>query len=169
MKIIKQIDNNLEQWMLITFYLMVFVTILMEVIQRFGLGLSTSWGEEVARYSFIYLIWISAAFCVKSRIHLKIDIILTFLPNRGKSAVYLFGEIVTLIIVVLCIYYSTHPVLQSIKYESITDGLGLVKAFFLFAVPFGFSIMLIRIIQNIKKDVFNIAHNNPPYEGTSIF
>ena len=169
MKILKQIDENLEKWLVIIFYLMVFTTILMEVIQRFVLSFSTSWGEEIARYSFIYLVWIAAAYCVKERVHLRIDFILKLFPNKGQNYVFLFGEIVTLIVAGMSVYLSMHSVLLSIEYHSITDGLGLVKAIFLFAVPFGLGIMVVRIIQNMIKDINNIIHNNPPYEGKSIF
>jgi len=34
---------------------MIVVTIAMEVIRRFVLSYSSIWGEEIARYAFIYL------------------------------------------------------------------------------------------------------------------
>ena len=40
---------------------MIVVTIAMEVIRRFVLSYSSIWGEEIARYAFIYLAWIGAA------------------------------------------------------------------------------------------------------------
>jgi len=169
MKLLKFLDDHFEEYLLTILYLMVFVSILMEVIQRFLLSFSTSWGEEVARYCFIYLIWISVSLCLKNRIHLKIDLIQNVLSNRAKSMVYLFSELVTGVVVIFCIYLSMHPVLLSFEYESVTDGLRVIKGIFLFSVPFGLSLLFIRLIQNIIIDIKNIIDDKPPYSGNAIF
>ena len=168
-KLFHALDNHLEQWLLITFYLMIFLTIIMEVIQRFILSHSTSWGEEVARYAFIYFIWIAVSLCVKERVHLKIELITKVLDNRGKAILLLVGEIVTAIIIAGSIYLSLQPVLLSIEFHSVTDGLRVVKAIFLFAVPFGCTLVLFRVGQNIVKDIRSIINDTPAFEGNDIF
>jgi TRAP-type C4-dicarboxylate transport system permease small subunit len=35
---------------------------------------SSIWGEEIVRYSFIYLAWIGAASAVRERAHIRIDV-----------------------------------------------------------------------------------------------
>ena len=73
---------------------MIVVTIAMEVIRRFVLSYSSIWGEEIARYAFIYLAWIGAAAAVKDRAHIRIDVCphradrlghTTWLPYRSQG------------------------------------------------------------------------------------
>lgn len=66
---ISHIEQNLERWLCLMFYSMIVLTIISEVTRRFVLSYSSIWGEEVARYCFIYLAWIGAALAVKNRVH----------------------------------------------------------------------------------------------------
>jgi len=60
-KILKMLDQNCERWLLLIFYSMIVVTIGTEVVRRFALSYSSTWAEEVARYAFIYLVWIGVS------------------------------------------------------------------------------------------------------------
>ena len=42
---------------------------------------SSVWGEEIVRYSFIYLAWIAAAAAVRERGHIRIDVLFHYVPN----------------------------------------------------------------------------------------
>ena len=167
--IIRNLDKNLEKFLLTLLYLQIFLVILLEVFQRFVLRFSTVWGEEIARYCFIYMVWVAASLCAKERIHLKIDFITNFFSNRGKSIIALLGELITLALALFCIKLSMNLVLLSFEFNSVTDGLRVVKGIFLFSVPFGFSILILRILQNIKIDIVNIIYNNPPNYPGNIF
>ena len=62
------------------------VVIVQEVVRRFGLNFSSAWGEEAARYAFIYLGWIGAAYAVRERAHIRFDFVLQRLSPRPKAA-----------------------------------------------------------------------------------
>ena len=72
------LDQHGERSLLLIFYSMIVVTIAMEVIRRFVLSYSSIWGEEIARYAFIYLAWIGAAAAVKDRAHIRIDVLMHY-------------------------------------------------------------------------------------------
>ncbi len=148
-----QTDDRLEYWLLMIFYTLLVVTILVEVIRRFAMSYSSVWGEEVARYAFIYLAWIGAAMGVRQRHHIRIDILSQLIPSRGKAALFLLGDLCTLILAGFCFYISMGPVLLSIEFGSVTDGLRISKAWFTLALPFGFSLVLYRLIRLIKEDI----------------
>ncbi len=61
------IDRNVERWALLVFYTMLVLTMAVEVIRREIFNYSSVWGEEIVRYSFIYLVWIGAAAAVRAR------------------------------------------------------------------------------------------------------
>ena len=59
--LIKILDRDIEKWALLIFYVILVVTMAVEVIRREVFSYSSVWGEEIVRYSFIYLAWIAAA------------------------------------------------------------------------------------------------------------
>ncbi len=164
-----KVDRDGERWLLLVLYSTIVVTIAMEVIRRFVLSYSSIWGEEVARYAFIYLVWIGAAAAIRNRAHMRIDVILHYVPPGVKSAIYLFGDIATLILAVIALYWSLEPIITSIKFGSVTHGLRISQAWFLTAVPLGFSLMTFRLLQSIWRDLNGIRTGTAVYEGEKLF
>jgi TRAP-type C4-dicarboxylate transport system permease small subunit len=50
----------------------------------------------------------------------------------------------------------------------VTDGLRISQAWFLAAVPLGFSMMALRLIQSILRDINDLKHGNPVYTGDKL-
>ena len=65
MKIIRWLDDNLEEALLIA--LLVTMTLLMglQVFSRYILNASLSWSEELTRYLFIWSGFLSISYCIK--------------------------------------------------------------------------------------------------------
>lgn len=167
--VLKNIDRNGERWLLLIFYSMIVATIAMEVVRRFGLSYSSIWGEEIARYAFIYLAWIGASSAIRERAHIRIDVILHYVPTRAKAAIYLFGDFATLTLALIALYWSLDPILTSLKFGSVTHGLRISNAWFLAAVPIGFAMMVFRLIQSILRDWNDLRAGRPVFEGEKLF
>ncbi|KAA3622541.1 MAG: TRAP transporter small permease [Proteobacteria bacterium] len=166
---IREFDRNGERWLLLVFYAFVVTVIFVEVVRRFVFQYSSIWGEETARYAFIYLVWIGAAAAVKDRAHIRIDIIFKFLPPKGVAILYLLGDVVTLVFAIAALYWSFESVLTSIRFGAATHGLRINQAWFSFAVPFGFSLMLIRLTQSIRRDLSDLRSGREPFTGRKLF
>ncbi len=167
--VLKRFDENGERWLLLVFYAFVVAVIFVEVIRRFVFQYSSIWGEETARYAFIYLVWIGAAAAVKDRAHIRIDIIFKFLPAKGIAILYLLGDLITLLFACAALYWSFESVATSIRFDAATHGLRINQAWFTFAVPFGFSLILIRLIQSIRRDILDIRAGRAPFTGRKLF
>lgn len=167
--ILKSIDENGERWLLLVFYATIVATISTEVVRRFVLSYSSIWGEEVARYAFIYLAWIGASAAVRERAHIRIDVLLHYLSPRGQAVIYLFGDLATLVLAVIALYWSIHPILTSIQFGSVTHGLRISQAWFLAAVPLGFSLMILRLLQSMLRDLRDLRHGRPVFSGNRLF
>ena len=168
LKLYRVLEKNLERWLCLAFYVMVVTVLCLEVLQRFGLRFSTIWGEEIARYCFIYLAWIGAAYAVKDRAHLRIDILVEGMPNRIKAIVYVFGGLLALGLSGLAFYLSLHPLQVAIKFSSVTAGLRVPFWIFKFAIPFGFSLIILRLLQALIRDLRSAITNEPLYEGAGV-
>ena len=165
----RRLDDNAERWLLLVFYVMIVATIVVEVVRRFVLAYSSLWGEEVARYAFIYLAWVGASAAVKDRAHIRIDVLIHYLSRRAKAAVYLLGDLCMLGLALLALYTAIESLQISLKFGSVTHGLRINLAWFLAAVPLGFSLMIYRLVQSIWRDIGDLRGGRPVYEGEKMF
>jgi TRAP-type C4-dicarboxylate transport system permease small subunit len=165
----ERIDKDGERWLMLVFYSMIVAVIAVEVFRRFVLSYSSVWGEEVARYAFIYLVWIGAAAAIRDRAHIRIDIVTQLLSPRGRAGLYLFGDFATLVLAVIGLYWSIKPVMTSIEFGSVTHGLRISQAWFFAAVPLGFAMILFRIVQSMRRDYSDLREGRPVFEGRRLF
>lgn len=166
---LKAIDRNLERWALLVFYVMLVATMFIEVIRREVFSYSSIWGEEIVRYSFIYLAWIGAAAAVKERGHIRIDVLLHYLGKRMKTLLYIFGDLVMLAVAVVAFYYSYETAHIAQKFGNVTHGLRIGQVWFLAAVPIGFAMVIFRLIQSLLRDIKDLRNGNDVYEGDKLF
>ncbi|MEX0731000.1 MAG: TRAP transporter small permease [Aquisalimonadaceae bacterium] len=169
MRFLRLLNDNAERWLMLWLYAFVVLVIVIEVARRFLFDYSSLWGEEAARYAFVYLIWIGAAVGVKNRSHIRFDVIQVMLPPRGVTFLGAVGSVAIIIFACFAFYWSVDPVLVSLRFGSVTDGLRLPRAWFLLAVPFGFALVLFRAIEALVRDVSDCWHGRDPMIGQKLF
>lgn len=169
MHFLRILNRDAERWALLVFYIMLVVTMAVEVLRREIFAYSSIWGEEIVRYSFIYLAWIGAAAAVKDRAHIRIDVIMHYLGPRAKALLYIFGDCVMFGVALIALYWSFETVHVSWKFGSVSHGLRVSMVWFLMAVPVGFSLMILRLVQSFLRDLRSLRDGTPVYEGDKLF
>jgi C4-dicarboxylate transporter DctQ subunit len=167
--ILSALNKNAERWALLFFYVLLVATMAIEVIRREVFSYSSIWGEEVVRYAFIYLAWIGAASAVRERAHIRIDVIMHYVPSQVKTLIYILGDLVMLAVALVALYWSFETVMVSWKFGSVSHGLRISMVWFLAAVPVGFSLMVFRLIQSLLRDIKDFRSGTPVYEGDKLF
>lgn len=167
--VLRLLDKNAERWALLMFYVLLVLTMSIEVVRREIFAYSSIWGEEVVRYAFIYLAWIGAASAVRERAHIRIDVLMHYVGPRIKALLYILGDLVMLTVAIIAFYWSFESVAVSWKFGSVSHGLRVSMVWFLAAVPIGFSLMLLRLVQSLIKDVRALRAGEPVFEGNKLF
>lgn len=167
--LLRELNKNAERWALLVFYVMLVMTMFIEVVRRDIFSYSSIWGEEIVRYSFIYLAWIGASAAVRERAHIRIDVLMHYLPPRAKALLYIFGDVVMFAVALVSLYWSFSSVMTSFVYGSVSHGLRVSMVWFLAAVPIGFTMMTIRLVQSFLRDLDDLRHGRPVYEGDRLF
>ena len=169
MHFLRVLDKNAERWALLVFYVMLVLTMAIEVLRREVFSYSSIWGEEIVRYSFIYLAWIGAAAAVRERAHIRIDVVMHYLGPRAKALLYIFGDLVMLAVAVGALIWSFETVQVSFKFGSVSHGLRVSMVWFLMAVPVGFGLVIVGLIQSLLRDFRSLRDGSPVYEGDKLF
>ena len=166
---LRGIDRNGERYLMLVFYCFIVFVIVTEVIRRFVLDFSSLWGEEAARMAFIYLGWVGASYAVKERAHIRFDIVTSKLSPKFAGCVYLFSEVATLVFAVFAVYWSLETMGTMLRFDALSPALRINQAWFQAAVPLGFAMMVVRVIQSGIRDVRNIRAGRAPHTGSLLF
>lgn len=154
---------------MLVFYTFCCIVIVQEVIRRFVLNYSSAWGEEAARYAFIYLGWIGAAYAVRERAHIRFDFLLQRMGARGKALVFIVAELATIVFACIALYWSLHTIRQLLQFEGTTPVLRINKAWFEAAVPIAFALIVFRSAQAMLRDWRDLRAGREPYAGKAMF
>ena len=168
-RLLAALDANAERYLMLVCYTFCCFVIVQEVVRRFVFNYSSAWAEETARYAFIYLGWLGAAYAVRSRAHIRFDILFNALPRRLHGWLYLFGEAMTLLFACIVLYYSTHTIRQLLEFGGTTPVLRINKAWFEAAVPVGFALVVLRSIQAMRRDLADLRAGREAFAGKALF
>lgn len=169
LRFLRSLDDNAERWAMLVFYSFCTIVIVQEVVRRFVLNYSSAWGEEAARYAFIYLGWIGAAYAVRERAHIRFDVVLQRLGPRAKAGMLIFAEIATIVFACVALYWSMHTIQTLLKFGAETPVLRVNKSWFEAAVPIGFSLVIYRSLQGIWRDLKDLRAGRMPFAGKAMF
>lgn len=149
MKIVKLIDEYLEMGIGIVLILTISVVLTIQVFMRYVMDASLSWSEELARYLFIWLIYIGISYGAKVMRHIKIDAGLYLFPQNIRKYVVITGDILFLIFSVTVVVYSTKLIQRQIMIGQTSPAMNVPMALVYAAPAVGFFLTAIRQIQTI--------------------
>jgi TRAP-type C4-dicarboxylate transport system permease small subunit len=95
--------------------------------------------------------------------------ILHILPKRWHGYLYLFAELCTLVFAGFALYWSLDTISTQLQFDSLAPALRVSQVWFEAAVPLGFSMMVVRILQSAWRDIQDIRAGRAAYAGTLLF
>lgn len=165
----KFLNENLERYLLLSIYVYIISIIGIEVLRRFVLDNASLWGEETARFMFIYLTWIGASWGVHKRLHIRIDILHQYVSERTTGILYILGDLVMLAFVIVAIQWTIPQLQTQLEFGAVTEALRVNKIYFQIAVPIGMGLLTVRILQALYRDVKDVMAGRPVYKGEQLF
>ena len=152
---IRKLWDHLEEIFLVPSILFSVVLIFSQVVMRYVFSNSLAWSEELARYLFVWQVWVGASYSAKNRSHLRI----TFTRDRLAPATQKKVEIVvTVIWIAFALFIARNGfslVARVHRFNQMSPALRLPMAYAHLSVPVGCSLMVVRLIENTVKDFFS--------------
>lgn len=146
-QLVAWLDKNAEYWLSFFFYSFLTLIIVIEVFRRYALNSSTSYGEEYARYAFVWLAYIATARGVRNRSHLSIDMLRERFGRTGRFVLYLFSDFCFLALALVIVYTSTQFVAGGIKFDQRFTGSDMPLWLATSAVPVAWLLVCLRVVQ----------------------
>ena len=146
MKTIKWLDNHLEEYLLIALSTFTVVVIFGQVFMRYVLSNSLTWSEEVARYAFIWMIYIGVSYGVKKGKHLGVDAFSELFQEKGKIVLAILANSCFLVFSAVVIYYGFDIVVRITRESA---ALQLPMGWVYAAPVAGMILTMVRLLQRI--------------------
>lgn len=151
---IKYVWDHLEEFFLLPSLAFSVALIFVQVVMRYVFDNSLSWSEELARYLFVWQIWIGVSYAARNRSHLRITIVK---DKLGPEAQKILELLITAVWVGFALFIAVKGftlVMKVARYNQLSSALGLPMMYVHMAVPVGCALMVIRLIENTVKDYF---------------
>lgn len=151
MKIVKWIDKNLEEVILITLLILMTLIMGLQITMRYVFKSSLSWSEELVRFMFVWSAFISIPYCIKHGKSIKIDQFRNAFPESIKKVLLITDKIIIFILFAILTYYAVDVVRATLVSGQTSAALGLPMEIVQVSTVLGFGLACIRTLQNFLR------------------
>lgn len=163
MKIIKWLDENLEETLMVLLLLAMTLIMGIQVFSRYALGMSLSWSEELTRYLFIWSGFLSVSFCSKKCLSIKIEQFVAIFPRRGRAVFKVVNHTFELIFFVYMIPFAAAYLMSAVHSGQVSPACGIPMYYIQAAPLVSFLLVALRILQRWIIE-FRIARGENVYD-----
>lgn len=153
------LDKNLEESILLALLGAMSIIMMIQILMRYFLQSPMSWAEEFCRYCFVYSGTLSAGYCLRKGVGIRVDLVLNILPGFLKVLVEYAGRLLTLALYAY-MFYSSFALLQSTT--TVSPAMQIPMKYIYMAFPIGFGLGALRSIQDIALYTISLVRKKTP-------
>lgn len=153
MKFLNRIVDNITRFVMGLSALVLFVITFAQVICRYVLKSPLPWSQDVLRLAFTYLVFWGAAWCVKEKGHLNIDVLLSTMPKTMRFVVELLINLLLCGFFILLIINGYHFALSGLTQTA--PYLSIPMAIYYSSIPSAAVLMLYYMVQIVIGSLLN--------------
>ena len=143
----KTIIDRIEEILISIFLGVSTIVVFSQVVLRYVFNTGISWGTELVEHMFLWTVMIGASYGFKHGVHLGVDMLVKKLPPKIRKVVVLFAVLISLGFTLGMCYLSVFYVYGSYAMELMTVDLEIPVWIPHLALPFGFGMISIRLVQ----------------------
>ena len=141
--------NTLAEWTIGAMMAALVVTGVLQVYFRYFTSSSLDWSEELARYLFVWIVFLTSAVAIRRRAHIVVDVFVVRTPPRVRKGLAIVTATLTLVFLGFMTVYGAS--LVRIAWAQKTPGLGISRGYLFLAVPIGFALMFVNLLPMFQE------------------
>lgn len=139
------------EWAVIGSFVLMILTVCLQVFARYALPWSPPWTEELARFCFIYMVSWGAGLAIKDRSYVNVDILLQSLGERKRVILDSFILMLIILLMGLMLWYAI-PLIRIVQLQQ-SASLKINMALIYFSM---FCMALLVIVYAYRELVKNV-------------
>jgi len=156
MKLLRWLDKNAEEFLLLVFLIVMVLVMGVQVLMRYTLNYSLTWSEELTRYLFVWSAFISIGYCTKYGTSIKLEQLLKVLPDILSQIIRLSSKFIMLAFFIYVLKSSISVVQSSYASGQVSSALGLPIYMVQASTVVGFSLAIFRIVQSFYLGIVDM-------------
>ncbi|KUO53349.1 MAG: hypothetical protein APF76_08900 [Desulfitibacter sp. BRH_c19] len=149
MNVLKLLDKYLEEASCVVIFATMTTLTFFQVLSRFLLNYSLSWSEELARFCFVWLVYLAASMAIKHRRHIRVQIAEIFLPVKAAAWLGLVSDCIWLFLTSVMTVQGKNVAMMILGHGQTSPAVGLTMGYVYAAIPIGFALMSVRLVQQV--------------------
>lgn len=155
MKLLKFLDDNFEMYICVALLSVMTTVLAVQVFMRYIMQASLSWSEELARYMFVWLVYLGISYGAKIMRHIKIEAALGLFPKKWRPYIVILGDVIFWGFAIFICYTGYTIVQKQMILGQTSPAIGMPMWFLYSAPVVGFALTTIRQTQTI---IYRIRH-----------
>jgi len=136
------------------------IIIILQVFQRYVVQQSLDWPEELARYLFIFAVYVGSSYAAAERRHLEVTIARTVFGAKIGNYFTILAYLITVIFCGIMFVWGIMMVQFVIETNQVAPALQFPMWIAYICIPFGFLLMGLRTVIVIKNIVLKKNNGN---------
>ena len=155
LRVVAWLEKNLEPILLVVFSIAMTAIVFVQVVMRYVFNSAFAWAEEIARYLFIWIIYLGISYSCRTRRHVRVMFVVNRMPETVRRAVILLGDVLFLVYCFFIVVYGVRLNINTFNLRQYAMSLRISLVFVYLSVVVGALLSAIRLIQNIVNKIRN--------------
>ena len=154
LKLIGKFNDKIEkvEEYFITYLLIIMSTVIfLQIVMRYIFNNSLTWSEEFAVFTMMWMTWVGSSYGVKKNIHLRVTVFVDMLPERYRTAAYIFIDVVWMLFSITMIVMGIRMVKMSFIGHRVSPALDIPMYLIYCSVVVGCVLMSLSLVSSIQK------------------
>ena len=138
----------------LSYVLIVLLTVVLsvQILNRYIFSTSFVWLEEIARISFVWLIYFSVASAARENSHIRVGLIDMFVSPKVVRGLNYLADALVIVFNLVIVWFGIQLIISSITYGNKTPVTDIPMGFIYAVIPFCFALMIFRILGYTYRD-----------------
>jgi C4-dicarboxylate transporter DctQ subunit len=123
------------------------ILVFSQVVARYVFNTGITWAPELVQHLFLWTVMIGASYGFKHGVHLGVDVLMKKLPQTPRRTMALAAVVISFAFTLYMAYLSIFYVHDAYKMNLITVDMQIPLWIPNLALPFGFTLISIRLVQ----------------------
>lgn len=137
------------QWGAIGASMLMIAVTLAQVIFRYIFASPITWSEELARYCFVWIVYLAAPIALHRGLHLGVDNLTSRLSEKARRVLEAMNDAIALALVLLIAFASIEVV--SANRLQFSPALGIQMAIVYLAIPVCMGVMALVLVAKLLR------------------
>lgn len=151
-KVLSLLDNYFEETVLSCMMAYFVFATATQVVARYVLKVAVPWAEETARYVFIWMTFLGAAYAAKKGSHIRVDLLESAMKKHGAVVKHI-SSVIFLAFLVVLVVAGTSVCSGMLKMPQYSTVLHIPMIVVYAAVPVGMLLTAFRTIQSMYREI----------------